>query len=366
MSQRLFVRTQGIVPSLTAVSVSALVACLSVACASERERGPSGLPLAVPAGGATFYRFGSEQVELVHAERAVEASAKAEEEAPLAVPAGAGLPAAVGVDRESGQAAVAYEHQLAVVDLARGSVRWLDAAWSQPPHCVAVTGGLAAMVSGDTVSIYSLRDGQCLQREELARWLESFSLERLEYALPLSRTEFLLVGFRPMGLTSASQALVQKVDLGGLSREAKQIALLPGLADVQACTYVGGALFVAGVREEDRRLPGQPPRPGDLAQTLTVYRIDPQDLSQKQVVKMPRHELSTTVREIAVGDRGLCVLLEEGDLLVFGLGAADVASEAVDQRPVAAGTSATWLEEGRLALIGPAGSQIVSTHLAGG
>jgi hypothetical protein len=341
------------------------IALLACACASSSsQRGPSGQPLAVPAGGATFYRFGADQVELVDAgAAAVEASAGAEAQ-PLAVPADAGRPAAVGVDRESAQAAVAYERKLAVVDLARGNVRWLEAAWGSAPQSVAVTGGLAATVSGDTVSIWSLRDGQCLQREELARWLESFALERLEYALPLSRTEFLLVGFRPMGLTSESQALVQKVDLGGISREAKQIALLPDLADVQACAYAGGALFVAGVREEDRRLPGQAPRPGDLAQTLTIYRIDPGDLSQKAVVRMERHELSTTVRELAVGERGLCVLLEEGDLLVFELGGTDVASQAVDHARVADGTSATWLEEDRLALIGPMGSQIVQARLS--
>src|SRR5688572_13568344 len=304
-------RTPCIAPKGTrfALLAAALAAPLFLGCSSPRSHAWRGLPLAVPAGGAAFYRFGAQQVELVDAGSAavVEANVPSEplpgDFAPIAVPEGAGLPAAVGVDRESAQAAVAYEHKLAAVDLARGNVRWLDAAWNGAPRSVAVTGGLAAMVSGDTVSIYSLRDGSCLQREGLERWLESFSLERLEYALPLSRTEFLLVGFRPMGLTSGSQALVQKVDLGGMSREAKQIALLPALDHVQACAYAGGALFVAGVREFDRRLPGQPPRPGDLAQTLTVYRIDPADLSQKAIVQMERRELSTHVREDAVGER---------------------------------------------------------------
>jgi hypothetical protein len=341
-----------------------LLVSLLLGCAGSSgggPRAPSGEPLVVPAGGSSFLRFGASSVELVDVESDGAPAGETD-----VVPAGAGKPAAAGVDRETGWAAVAYERKLAVVELSRGTVRWYDPAWSKSPVSLAVTAGLAAAVTGDTVAIYTLRDGQCVQREDLASWLEWFDLERLVYALPLSRTRFLLVGFKPMGLTSRSQAMVQEIDLGGMTREATAVGVLPGLTDVQACAYVGNALYVAGVLEEDRRLPGRAPQPGDLKQTLIVYRVEPAGLKQKAVVNLERHEFSTRVRELAVGERALSVILEDGELLVFELGQGAVASQPVERTRVRPGTSATWLEGNRLALIGPGGTEVVTTRVSDG
>ena len=349
-------------PDLLRAGPVLLVAVLAGCAGSSAggARAPGG-PLIVPAGGSSFLRFGADAVEWIDV--APDAAPGGETQA---VPAGAGKPAAAGVDRETGWAAVAYEHRLAVVELSRGTLRWHDPAWSRSPVSVAVTGGLAAAVTGDTVAIYTLRDGLCVQREDLATWLEWFELDRLVYALPLSRTRFLLVGFRPMGLTSRSQAMVQEIDLGGMTREATAVGVLPGLTDVQACAYVGNALYVAGVLEEDRRLPGRPPQPGDLKQTLIVYRVEPAGLKQRAVVSLERHEFSTRVSELAVGERALSVILADGELLVFELGQGAVASQPVDRTRVRPGTSATWLEGNRLALIGPGGSEVVTTRVSDG
>ncbi len=347
-------------PAALAALSALLGACGSTGTAPARRLGE---PLVVPAGGSSFYRFGENGVELL------EASAPSQAPTPqdasfTKAPADAGLPAAAGVDRETGWAAVAFERKLAVVELSQGSLRWFDAPWSEAPYSVAVTAGLAATVSGDKVAIYALRDGECLQQEDLSAWLERFGLEQLCYALPLSRTEFLLVGFKPMGLVSQPQAMVQRIDLSGIETEASNIALLPDLMHVEACAYVGDALYVAGVREEDHRLPGRPPQPGDLKQTLIVYRIEPQGLTQRVIVRMERNALGTRVSDMAVGDGALSVVLDGEELLVFELGPG-VASQPVDRANVEPGTCATWLEGNRLALVGPKGSEVVTTRTSG-
>ncbi len=336
---------------------------LLVACGSTGTVpvGRLGEAVVIPAGGSSFYRFGASEIELLEATGPRGASAPVEATFPK-IPADAGRPAAGGVDRETAWAAVAYERKLAVVELSRGNVRWFDAPWSEAPYSVAVTGGLAAAVSGDKVAIFSLRDGLCLQQEDLAAWLERFGLEVLSYALPLSRTDFLLVGFKPMGLISQPQAMVQRIDLSGIETEASNIAVLPDLMQVQACAWVGSALYVAGVREEDHRLPGRPLQPGDLQQTLIVYRVEPKGLAQKAVVRMERHALGTHVTDMAIGDKGLSLVLDGEELLVFELGPS-VASQPVDRAQVEPGTSATWLEGNRLALIGPKGYEVVTTRV---
>jgi hypothetical protein len=277
--------------------------------AGERSRLGAELGwLVVPAGETSNYRF---------EEHALSEHLQSGESRTLPfAPAPPGKPLASACDVQGGSAAVAYTHALAALDLVEGRIKWLPVEWPVQPRILSVSGTLAATLAGDDLSVWRVRDAKLLWRESTAAWLHARGLTRIDYALPLSPDEFLLVASKPVGFASASRLLAYRVSRAGGDWRSSNDHLVPELSNLHRCTSDGRDVYLAGVQEETR--PGRGAGP-ELIQTLVVVRLSAGDFSRAVLVREELHRLETEVEDLTAGPGWVGVVLKDGQTGEFAL-----------------------------------------------
>lgn len=333
---------QRALPSHTTTLIAPLVIALFGACGSvAHQPEAANRPLVVPSGGNTYLLFASDMVEEHEGQTTT---------ATPAVPSGAGSPAAVGFDLDSGEyGAVAYGKKYARVRLGEREITWRDAPWSNAPGSIAVKGALAIALSGHSAYFMDLAQLTVEPARDVGRWFDENALGTPLFACPLSPTRFALVG------ADGAKPRVQLVDRSGGSWSSIDKKEVADIQRIHTCSSDGRALYLAGVREVEMRSLGSP-RVGDLRQTLIVSRMD---LDEKKgyvirpIVKRERQAIESVVTQVAAGPNLLLVALDDGELMAFKL-ASDGASatEPVFQKRYGQRVVAVWLDETTIAVEG--------------
>lgn len=257
--------------------------------------------LVVPAGETSFYRF---------EESALSEEAQDGTVTPLPfAPSAPGKPLSSACDHQTDTAAVAYSRALVALDLVEGKVKWLPVTWPAEPRVISVAGGLAATLAADDLSLWRVRDAQLLWREGTRAWLDQNRLTQIDYALPLSPDEFLLIARKPAGFASASKLFAYRVSRAGGDWQSSNDHLIPEITNLHRCTSDGRDIYLAGVQEESR--PGHGGGP-ELIQTLVVVRLSVADFSRTVLVREELHQLETDVEDLTAGPGWVGVVLRDG------------------------------------------------------
>jgi hypothetical protein len=309
--------------------------------------------LVVPASETSYYRF----EELALSEHMQNGETKA---LPFA-PAPPGRPLASACDAKSGTAAVAYSKALAALDLVEGQTKWLPVEWPVEPRILSVSGTLAATVAGDDLSVWRVRDAKLLWRESSAAWLKAHGLKQIDYVLPLSPDEFLLVASKPVGFASAARLFAFHVSRAAGDWQSSNDHQIPEISNLHRITSDGQDLYLAGVEEQTR--PGHGGGP-ELIQTLAVVRLSAKDFSRTVLVKEELHQLETDVEDLTGGPGWVGVVLRDGqtkghELRIYRTGTAPGAARVVYNKSLPTVLGASWISENLAAVWGAGAAEFV-------
>lgn len=290
--------------SRTRLLVPALLLAASCGSTGSSVPKPRGEPLVVPGVDGAYFVFRAGSVE------------RLPDRKKDAVSAGAGRPAAVGVDPNGGWAAVAYERGLFAVQLAEGTLRPIEnVQWSSPPGAIGVRGGLAGTAEDGTIGLYRVADGKREWKADGAQILSEAGLAELHFVLPLSKTELVVVGFKGMGTFDNPETRVVTLDRSGGAPKMTREQPVRAMHWLRACASDGRFVFLAGENDRIVNMPGI--KNQQLVQSLLVVQVDPADLSVRELVReeMPGREVR--VRRLAAGYGLVAVCIEGGELAVY-------------------------------------------------
>ncbi len=301
-----------------------LLVLLAASCAApERTRTTSLAPALVPTGegGEVWIFTSASAARYAPGPRNEYREHRASAPPP---PRGAGQPRGAALDLREGRACVPYERSLALVDIANAQVEYAPSSLDAPIEAVAIHGELVGVVAGGEVAVIDFYTKEpVVEPASLSSWEPPFGGGgRLLYAYPHSRDELSLVWFEEPGFGSDSQGLVERRSrAGGEWRTRGDVAIRGGMMTyLDACASAGGALYLAGIREDYKKTPWNAGQLGTLEQILVVYRLDPDSRELRNVVWQPaeiRGDRGSQVSDVAVG-QGLVALVESGNrLLVF-------------------------------------------------
>jgi len=231
-----------------------------------------------------------------------------------AVPAGAGRVVGAAVSLVSGWACVAYQSQMAFVDLASGEILWARVPVGDADF-VSLGGEAAAYGADDTVTFVRVPTGEELWREDTSPWLEERGLARLDYVWPLSEDEFLLLGSKAPGVSWA-KVVVQKITRAyGRWQALSTNDISKILTWVDRCVSDGEGLYVVGVKENLQM--GTRRRPGRLWHNLVAVHVDPGDWVTRTVIDEEQQQRETLITDIAVGPGLLAIVRDASRLDVY-------------------------------------------------
>jgi len=340
---------RGAVVGSRVVALAGALALAACATASSPPMTAFDAPIAVAAGGDSFFLCTRDHVEL--------RSETASEET-LNVPPDAGDPAAMALDVVSGWAGVAYHSRLAIFQLADRRVIWSKDPLPEPPLAMAVAADRIATVSNSTLTLFRLPDGALESRRDLLAWRKQFGFDQIRFVLPRADQQLLLVGFRNMSLTGPSRIVFQRIDAARGDWAPVQTSSDEGITFIHACASDGRWLYVAGTQEYCRGPPsgsvaaaapglgGAPrggPGRGDLLLTLVVKRVDPETLRSEEIVWDEQHSRSVNVRQLVAGGDLMAVVLDDGELRVYRLHAQGGTGAPIFRGRFGPGITAAWL-----------------------
>ncbi len=296
--------------STRARSLAVLVLVLLAACSASgtRERAARPQPVVLPAGGESYVVFDAGRIAR-HGPDGVEW----QEPAP-------GVPSAAGYDLGSGWACVGYDDALAMVRLGGKRVERAASPLPGPCRTIGVHADVAALNAGGRVELVSIPAGTSEASLDASAWLAQFDLDAVDYALPTSACEVLLVVSRAVNAFTGDVRVLRASRCDGSWKNDGETALR-GLTWVERCESDGRSIYVAGVFE--RAQPGALGRPGRLLQRLVVLKVDLATLRATELVADDRAERSTRVRDLAVGSEAVAVLLDSGELSIFAASGSD-------------------------------------------
>lgn len=327
----------------------ALVLAALAACASPHPAAlarPRTGDAALPAGDGAALLLGRTSVALVRGDE--ELWRRAHDDA--------GDPRASCVDLDSAWACVAYGARLAFVQLATGSIAWVESPAGAAPDGVALRGETAVLWSGERATAVRVPGGARLWEEDLAPLLASSGVRRLDHVVPRGDAGAVVLASRGGTSFTDGRVVVLRIDRSRGDWRIEAQSELAGLTWVHRAASEGASLFVAGIREETQLSAGGP---GRLWQALVVLRVDLETLAAEEVLWSQRQTRSTAVLELAVGTNAIAVLLEGGLVEVYRLVDGGRASAPVFDKHVPTARSIAWTGEGELLIVTDNGRELV-------
>ncbi len=326
----------------TAACIGALLltSCSSVGPVQAARGGP----FALPAGGQARYLAFTDSGFGYGGEELLELA-----------PSGAGAVRGASFDARRGYGVVAYESQLAIVDLESGTADWLPLVLAGTGVHVAAYGGFATVTSGTTVEIFDLEAVRSVSRTDAAAWLKSVRLRILQAASPVGEGEICLVASNG---GRRGKVTLQKVDYsrGGWQMSTRsEVQALTSISDV---TVDGNGLFLTGILE--RMQMGVGTKAGRLWQSLIIERADLDTLQTWEIVYQERQARETVVRQMAAGKSLVAVLFENGTVVAYRMNAKQSTSAPVYDAVFEGARSIAWIGEDRLVVVTGGGSQVIS------
>jgi len=258
-----------------------------------------------------------------------------------------GKPSAAGIDLESGWVCVGYSDQLAFVMLGAREADWAPSPQPGLYRSIAVKNGLAAVSADNRVHVLEVPTGAVIDSFDAGAWIARLDQDDVDYALPLSETEVMLLTSRRVGTFTDGKIVAFLADKSRGNWQVKQQVEFPGLTWIHRCASVGDTVYVSGLREETQLRAGN--RPPDLHQFLVIYAVDPTTLLSQELV-FERRNLpppATIIRDLAVGTEALAVLIDPGELRVYGLTRGALLHEEYFPHV----ESVAWLDTGELVVI---------------
>jgi hypothetical protein len=218
----------------------------------------------------------------------------------------------------------AFEKGFVCLGLSSEGVFWKPGAWSRRPAAICVSGELLAALDEegeDSVALFRLPDGRRLTRddqEDLRRWRRDCGLERLDFVVPLSAQEFVVVGSRSLGLLSPSETVAIRFDLAksGADRVVAELRLRD-MTILGGCRFDGKHVVLAGVHEDARPVPGPGLHAGQLLRSLYVVRVDPKALTLQTLVRERLEDELQEIRQVAVDNDLVVVGFADGECVAY-------------------------------------------------
>lgn len=320
----------------------------AVACAgsgSEESFEPREGDVVVPADASSFLLFDERGVS----KRSADAVEWVQEHAVH------GKPSAAGVDLDGGWACVRYADQLAFVMLGAREADWAPSPEPGVYRAIAVKGDLAAVTAKNRVHLLEVPTGEVVDSFDAGAWIARLDQDDVDYALPISGTEVMLMTSRRVGTFTDGKVVAFLADRSQGDWRVKQQVEFPGLTWVHRCASAGDTVYVSGLREETQLQAGN--RPPELHQFLVVQAVDPNTLLSHELVYERRNlpPPPTIVRDLAVGTEALALLVEPGEIRVYSLDRGALLHERFFPRV----DSITWLDTGELVAIVDGQPQLV-------
>lgn len=259
------------------IALASLAAC---AAPGSRQREVAVLP----SGDGSLLRFDTKAVTVLDAEgRAVRTFANR----------GGGAPSAAALELEQRLAVVACPQALAVTDLGgTAEPTWVALPGTFAARAAALRQDRCALVGrGRDTLVLQVPGGNVLWRGAAGVRLDDVAL-----VVPTGPAEQVVLGRR------GEQVFVQRIDLSRGDGELTSETLVPRLSVVGAAATAGGAIFVAGLREESTAS-----MRGALKQYLVLVRIDPATFRVEELVYERTDALEAAVTDLAVGSEMLAV-----------------------------------------------------------
>lgn len=241
----------------------------------------------LPTGDGNLLRFDKNEVAVLDAKAAVVRTF------PLRA---TGSPRASGLELSERLAAVAYSDALAITDLGgTAEPTWLPLPATLAARALAISQGRCALV-GDQ------RDAMVLQLpggDVVWRGKAGVRVDEVYLVVPTKPAEQVIVARR------GETVLVQRFDLARGEGELTGESIVPRLNVVGAAATAGGAIFVAGLREESTASM----RADALKQWLVIVRIDPADFRVEELVYERVDALEAAVTDLAVGQEMVAIAM---------------------------------------------------------
>jgi len=337
--------TSRLLLALAAVAVGfSLQACSSAVPAMVRE--PRSGPVVLPAGGSSFFQFESTRV----------ARHEGGEVAWEAEHPSAGPPVVGAVDLSSAWAAVGYERRLAFVQLSTRKVSWVPSPLVGRLSDLSIRGETALLRDGSRVLAIRVPSGSVLWEHEFASHLEQSEVNSLDYALPESDDEIVVLASRQGTAWTDGVVKVQRLDRSRGNWRVRNENRLPGFTWVHQAESDGAELYVAGLREETQRRVGGA---GRLWQWLVISKVDLGSLEATELVYTVRQERETVVTDLVIGTGAVAVILDGRTLQVFRLVEGGTASAPIFERTFAKADSVAWISDQELVVQTANGTELV-------
>lgn len=317
----------------------AIVLASSVAwsCSSTGSGGfvPREAGAVLPAGGGSYLLFDETGI-----------SQRRGSETLWAKSYGTGAPSAAGFDLEGGWACVGYANQLAMLQLGDTEPRWVPSPEPGLYRSIGVRDDLAALTVGGNVHVVEIPGGEVVSRLAAGQWVAARGQETVDYALPLSRDEVVLLSSEEEGGFKEGTVMAFRMDRSQGTWRQTQDARFPAMHWVERAVSAGNELYVAGLWEEMIPRAGSGVGLGSFEQTLIVVRLG-LDSFLNEVLVQERVETGTKVLDVSVGTDALAVLFASGEVRVF-----DLTSRARLRREHFPGAeSIAWAAEGDLVIL---------------
>jgi hypothetical protein len=257
---------------------------------------------------------------------------------------GTGSPRASALELGERLAAVAYGDALALTDLSGvAQPTWVALAEPFPTRAMSICQTRCALVGG-------ARDALVLQLpsgDVLWRGRAGVRVDDVVLVVPTAKHAQVVVG------TRGGTVIVQRIDLARGDGELVNENVVPRLNVVGAAATAGGAIFLAGLREESTASMRTA-----LRQWLVIVRIDTNDLRTEEVVYERCDALEAAVLDLAVGQEMLAI-----SMWLYGRGTHLRAYDQVKGRRPAnwsfdqtidEGSAVAWLSPDFVAVVPPA------------
>jgi hypothetical protein len=307
----------------------------------------------LPTGEPTFFLFKTDSVEKFKGD-------KRDPSEDIKVPPHAGRPYRSGVDLETGWACVSYENKLAMIQLMNREVDWTEQAL---PHQVrrgflSIMNDMIAITTNSAITVLSGPRKNILwsvDRGQSKRWLRTFGLECIEYTVPLSKNNFLLVCSRKMGLFSKPKVVIQRIDRSHGQWRLINENIVTGLTHLHQCTGDGKSLYLAGIHEMSQLGAGYDL--GRLWQTIVVIKIDLDNLERHELVWEERQQAGFIIQDFAVGDELTALLINPNNEVRIYRGERTGSPEYKNY--VAGAKSIEWLSKDDIVVLSDNGPQVI-------
>lgn len=256
-----------------------------------------------------------------------------------------GMPSAAGFDLRGEWACVGYSDELAFMPLGAEEASWVASPNPGLYRSIAVNNEIAAVLApSGRLYLLDVPFGESIDEFPTAELLRDFDQDRIDYALPLTAEEVVLLSSRDVGPTTDAKVLLTRANKSSGTWRFQPLEL-PDLDWVHCAASSGASLYVVGLREETQLRAQQRP---ELRQRLVVEQIDLDRLEATAIVDedRPIPPPGTVVEGIALGNDAIGLLLESDEVLVYSLDGARIHRERV-----AGAQSIAWVDSGEFVVL---------------